>query len=102
VAVSRASQALNLPHFKPHAMRAFYVKVRRSQGEDDATIAGELGQITNGALIRSVYGDPSDLMGGNLFDWLPEDTTPAWALLAKPLPQPAPGPTPKRTAAICI
>ena len=81
-ALSRASDAMKLPHFKPHAMRAYYVKVRRSQGEDDATIAGELGQSTNGELIRSVYGDPQDLHGGNLFDWLPEDTAPAWTLLA--------------------
>ena len=81
-ALNRASAALKLPHFKPHAMRAFYVKVRRSQGEDDATISGELGQTTNGELIRSVYGDPQDLIGGQLFDWLPEDTAPAWDLLA--------------------
>jgi hypothetical protein len=27
-------------------------------------IAGELGQTTNGELIRSVYGDPQDLIGG--------------------------------------
>ena len=80
-ALCRASDAMKLPHFKPHAMRAYYVKVRRSQGEDDATIAGELGQSTNGELIRSVYGDPQDLHGGNLFDWLPEDAAPAWALL---------------------
>jgi hypothetical protein len=62
--------------------RAFFVKVRRSQGADDATIVGELGQTTNGDLIRSVYGDPKDLHGGALFDWLPEDKGPAWDLLA--------------------
>lgn len=81
-ALDRASAALELPHYKPHGFgRAFYVKVRRSQGEDDATIAGELGQSTNGELIRSVYGDPQDLVGGHMFDWLPEDA-PAWDLLA--------------------
>ena len=80
-AMSRACAATGLPHFKPHAMRAYYVKVRRAQGEDDAAIAGELGQSTNGELIRSVYGDPQDLHGGQLFDWLPEDSAPAWTLL---------------------
>ena len=77
-----ASTALGLPHYKPYAMRAYYVRVRRSQGEDDAMIAGELGQTTNGQLIRDVYGDPQDLMGGKLFDWLPEDHAPAWDLLS--------------------
>ena len=83
-ALNVASTALGLPHFKPHGFgRAFFVKVRRSQGADDATIAGaELGQTTNGDLIRSVYGDPQDLHGGALFDWLPEDKGPCWALLA--------------------
>ncbi len=82
-ALNAASAALGFPHFKPHGFgRAFYVKVRRSQGADDATIAGELGQTTNGELIRSVYGDPQDLIGGQMFDWLPEDHAPAWELLA--------------------
>jgi integrase len=82
-ALNAASAALELPHYKPHGFgRAYYVKVRRSQGADDSTIAGELGQTTNGQLIRNVYGDPDDLMGGKLFDWLPEDTAPAWDLLA--------------------
>jgi len=82
-ALNIASTGLDLPHFKPHGFgRAFYVKVRRSQGTDDAAIAGELGQTTNGELIRSVYGDPQDLIGGQLFDWLPDDHAPAWSLLA--------------------
>jgi integrase len=85
-ALDRASKFYSLPHYKPHAMRAYYVKVRRAQGEDDATISGELGQTTNGQLIRDVYGDPQDLLGGNLFDWLPEDCAPAWSLLALPAP----------------
>jgi hypothetical protein len=62
------------------------VRVRRSQGADDATIAGELGQTTNGKLIRSTYGNPDDMHGGSLFDWLPEDdkhqpAPVAWAAL---------------------
>jgi len=83
-ALAVASRKLELPIvYHPHSMRAYYVKVRRSQGEDDATIAGELGQTTKGKLIRDVYGDPQDLLGGALFDWLPEDAAPAWAILAQ-------------------
>jgi hypothetical protein len=81
-ALNRASTTLVLPHYKPHAMRAYYVKVRRSQGADDSTIAGELGQTTNGELIRTTYGDPQDLHGGAMFDWLPEDAAPAWNFVA--------------------
>lgn len=67
--------------------RAYYVRVRRSQGADDSVIAGELGQITNGKLIRDTYGNGDDLRGGALFDWLPETngkaTPPAWQLLTE-------------------
>lgn len=60
--------------------RAYYVRVRRSQGADDATIAGELGQTTNGELIRRVYGEPDDMLAGGTYDWLPTGP-PAWNLL---------------------
>jgi hypothetical protein len=60
--------------------RAFYVRVRRSQGADDATIASELGQTTNGKLIRETYGNPGDMVGGAQFDWRPETKDPAWTL----------------------
>lgn len=76
--LKEACTALQLPPITPHGMRAYYVKVRRSQGADDATIAVELGQSSNGALIRSVYGDPDDAVGGNLHDWLPAEGDPAW------------------------
>ena len=86
-ALNAASDFLELPHYKPHGFgRAYYVKVRRAHGTDDAAIAGELGQTTNGDLIRSVYGDPDDLRGGDLFDWLPADTAPAWNLLSQATP----------------
>ena len=89
-ALNRASRALSLPHFTTHGFgRAYYVKVRRSQGADDSAIAGELGQTTNGELIRSVYGDPDGMHGGSSFDWLPKDGAPAWALLASATVQPA-------------
>lgn len=78
-------------HMKPHGFgRGYYVRVRRSQGIDDAAIAAELGQKTDGALIRDVYGDPLDPVGGNLHDWLPTpierspgkpETIPAWHIL---------------------
>lgn len=66
--------------------RAYYVRVRRSQGAADPAIACELGQTTNGELIRETYGNPDDMVGGALFDWLPEDdkqnpVATAWKLL---------------------
>lgn len=82
-----ACHACHLPQLKPKGFgRAFYVRVRRSQGHEDSMIASELGQTTKGELIREVYGDPDDMVGGALFDWLPEDdkqqpTNPAWKLL---------------------
>lgn len=71
--LTEACAALSLPAMTPHGMRAYYVKVRRSAGADDATIAVELGQTSNGDLIRQVYGAPTDAVGGNLHDWLPVD-----------------------------
>ena len=73
---------LSLPVRKPKGVgRAFYVAVRRSQGADDAEISGELGQATKADLIREIYGNPDDLRGGALLDWLPEPGTPAWTSL---------------------
>jgi hypothetical protein len=40
-----------------------------------------LGQSSNGALIRSTYGDPVDAVGGNAHDWLPKQGEPSWHLL---------------------
>lgn len=83
----RACGELDLPEMKPHGFgRAYYVRVRRSQGCDDAAIAVELGQSSNGDLIRSVYGDPLDPVGGNLHDWLPAGA-PAWQQLTSAIPE---------------
>lgn len=85
--LEQASRALELPHFTAHGFgRAYYVRVRRAQGADDSTIGGELGQAGDGELIRSVYGHPDDLHGGDTFDWLPDTVPVAWSLLthAKP------------------
>jgi len=85
--LDRACKQLQLPPMKPHGFgRAYYVRVRRSQGTDDAQIAVELGQSSNGELIRSVYGDPGDGVGGNLYDWLPKQGPAAWQLLRDAIP----------------
>lgn len=85
--LKRACAKLGLPRMKMHGFgRAYYVRVRRGQGMDDATIAVELGQSSNGDLIRSVYGDPGDTVGGNQFDWIPKDTAPAWTVLTASQP----------------
>jgi hypothetical protein len=81
--LSEACEACGAHRMKPKGFgRAFYVRVRRSQGEDDATIAGELGQTTNGQLIRTTYGNPEDMAGGALFDWLPKEGPAAWQILS--------------------
>lgn len=75
--LNQCTAALQLPVRKPKGVgRAYYVAVRRSQGADDAEISGELGQATKADLIREVYGNPDDLRGGALLDWLPEEQDP--------------------------
>jgi integrase len=77
----RACKALGVD-YTPHGFRGYYVRVRRSAGVDDLAIAVELGQASNGKLIRDVYGDPDDGVGGRLYDWLSADGAPAWSVLA--------------------
>ena len=66
---------------RPHAMRAFYVRVRRSQGHLDDIIASELGERSGAALIVSTYGDAGTIRGDRRFDWLPASAKPAWHVL---------------------
>jgi integrase len=82
--LNAATRQLDLPHRKPHAMRAYYVRVRRNQGATDLEIAGELGQTGGSGLIERVYGRPSDRRGDAAFDWLPTTGTPAWQTLNQP------------------
>lgn len=78
--------ALKLEQRKPKGMgRAFFVAVSRSQGDDDAVIAGKLGQTTDGELIRDTYGDPDAMHGGKMLDWKPEAPAElAWTALRPP------------------
>jgi len=85
-ALDAATEALQLPHRKPHAMRAFYVRVRRSDGVDDATIAVELGQGSGPGLVVNTYGRADDILGDGAFDWLPDAGEPAWAALEAQAP----------------
>lgn len=80
-------------HFKVgerhgHAMRAYHVRVLRSQGVLDATIAARLGQSGGARLIETIYGAPTDSFGDGRFDFLPspESQVPsAWTLLTAPI-----------------
>lgn len=81
-----AVEALGLPERHPHAMRAFYVRVRRSDGVDDGTIAVELGQGSGPGLIVRTYGRCDDILGDGAFDWLPDAGVPAWAALRDQTP----------------
>jgi len=83
--LSAACVALGIPARKPHSMRAYYVRVRRSQGIDDATIAVELGQGSGPGLVVRTYGQRLAILGGDgLYDWLPADGAPCWESLAAP------------------
>lgn len=83
--LNAAASALGLPPRKPHSMRAYYVRVRRSQGIEDATIAVELGQRSGPSLIVSTYGERLAILGGDgLYDWLPAAAPVAWTLLEAP------------------
>ena len=86
--LSAAAEHLKLREMHPHGfMRAYYVRVQKSAGKDPSTVAAELGQTTGGSLIRTVYGNPNDPIGGNLFDWLPNDgQPPAWEILRQNTP----------------
>jgi hypothetical protein len=67
-----------------HAMRAFYVTVRRSHGISDIQIAYEIGHTSAGKTLASVYGGvpPHWLTDeGPKMKWLPEGQAPAWAAI---------------------
>lgn len=83
-----AAKAVGLGPRKPHGMRAYYVRVRRSMGIDDATIAVELGQGSGPGLVVRTYGERFALLGGDgLFDWLPASPThPCWDCLTDSAP----------------
>jgi integrase len=84
-ALTRAATALGLPERHPHSMRAFYVRVRRSQGIRDAVIAEELGQGSGPRQIEQSYGAPDDCYDDGLHDWQPTAAVrPCWELLTTP------------------
>lgn len=74
-----------------HAMRAFYVTVRRSHGIPDIQIAWEIGHTSAGKTLASVYGGvpPHWLMDeGPKMSWLPETGKPAWESINSELTEP--------------
>lgn len=75
----RACEALGLPRRRPHAMRAYYVRVRRAQDVDDALIGSELGERTGASLVVATYGKPDGIRGDGRYTWLPVGRLPVWA-----------------------
>lgn len=79
MALNRVCAKLGLPKRTAHGLRAFYVTVHRSRGEQDAQVAARIGDAT-AALISSTYGNlPEVWAGGEPLDWMPKDGVPAWA-----------------------
>jgi integrase len=76
--LTAAAKALGLGKVVPHGMRAYYVRVRRSQGVPDSTIGDELGHTGGAKLIVQVYGSPAQVFGLGTLDWLPSAGAPAW------------------------
>jgi len=72
---------LGLPNRHAHGMRAYYVRVRRSQGTDDSTIAAEIGHTGGSNLVARTYGDPGDMFGSGRYDWRAAQGEPCWATL---------------------
>jgi integrase len=73
-----------------HAMRAFYVTVRRSHGIPDVQIAYEIGHTSAGKTLASVYGGVPPhwlLEDGPKLKWLPENGKPAWESINSGEPQ---------------
>ena len=68
-----------------HAMRAFYVTVRRSNGIPDIQIAYEIGHTSAGKTLASVYGGvPPHWLAdeGPKMKWMPDEgQAPAWAAI---------------------
>lgn len=77
----QACQALHLPRIVPHGMRAYYVRVRRSQGITDREIGSDLGHTGGEKLITTTYGSPVQVFGTGALDWLPATGAPAWSTL---------------------
>jgi integrase len=77
----RATKNLGLPHRTSHAMRSFYVTLRRGAGVSDTQVAAEIGDKTV-ELLRTTYGSlPPNWTGGAKIDFLPENgEQPAWAV----------------------
>lgn len=71
-------------NFTSHGARAFYVKVRRSQGASDAQIAWEINHVGGTRTLENVYGGVPqhwrDGKGPNM-SWLPK--VPSWAKMQK-------------------
>lgn len=74
-----------------HAMRAFFVTVRRSHGIPDVQIAYEIGHTSAGKTLASVYGGVPPhwlLEEGPKMKWLPETGKPAWESINSKLKEP--------------
>lgn len=76
--LTAAARALGLPRRRPHAMRAYYVRVRLSQGTGYAQIADELGERTGASIVKSTYAFGDDCVGDGRFGWRCPEGVPAW------------------------
>lgn len=78
-AIENAARDLGYHHITPHGYRSFYVTKRRSDGEKDIVIAGEIGDRT-ATLMNTTYGNRPKVWSGRgePLSWLPKGKLPGW------------------------
>tara|TARA_R100001443_G_scaffold40593_3_gene54009 strand:- start:49 stop:1260 length:1212 start_codon:yes stop_codon:yes gene_type:complete len=78
-ALQRAAKQLGLGPRTSHGLRAYYVRVCRSQGIPDQEIGMRLGHRSGVSLIKDTYGlNEPGLYGEKKLDFMPKDSPAAW------------------------
>ena len=78
-ALQKAARELGLAPRTSHGLRAYYVRVCRSQGIPDQEIGMRLGHRSGVSLIKDTYGlNEPGLFGEKKLDFMPENDLPAW------------------------
>jgi len=78
-ALQASAKRLGLGPKTSHGLRAYYVRVCRSQGIPDQEIGMRLGHRSGVSLIKDTYGlNEPGLFGQKKLDFMPENELPAW------------------------
>ena len=84
--LTRICNKLGLPNRTSHGLRAYYVRVLRSQGISDSEISKRLGHKSGVQLVEKVYGKAEPGFAGEReLDFLPANGVPAWQVMSNTL-----------------